>query len=96
MRASAVALITACALLCMWTLKLQSQIAEARLEGTVRDETQAVVPAATVSVVNTETGARRSTVTDANGRYVFANLPPAPHWIVRPTTGRAHDEGADD
>jgi hypothetical protein len=25
-----------------------------------------------------------------------ANLPPAPHWIVRPTTGRAHDEGADD
>ena len=25
-----------------------------------------------------------------------ANLPPAPHWIVRPTTGRAHDDGADD
>jgi hypothetical protein len=25
-----------------------------------------------------------------------ANLPPAPHWIVRPTTGRARDDGADD
>jgi hypothetical protein len=25
-----------------------------------------------------------------------ANLPPAPHWIVRPTTGPARDEGADD
>jgi hypothetical protein len=25
-----------------------------------------------------------------------ANLPPAPHWIVRPTTGRPHDDGADD
>jgi hypothetical protein len=25
-----------------------------------------------------------------------ANLPPAPHWTVRPTTGHPHDEGADD
>jgi hypothetical protein len=23
-------------------------------------------------------------------------LPPAPHWTVRPTTGRPHDEHADD
>jgi hypothetical protein len=25
-----------------------------------------------------------------------ANLPPAPQWTVRPTTGHPHDEGADD
>lgn len=25
-----------------------------------------------------------------------ANLPAAPHWMIRPTTGRPHDEGADD
>ena len=25
-----------------------------------------------------------------------AHLPPAPHWIVRPTTGRPRDEHADD
>jgi hypothetical protein len=25
-----------------------------------------------------------------------AHLPAAPHWTVRPTTGRPHDEGADD
>ncbi len=25
-----------------------------------------------------------------------ANLPAAPSWTVRPTTGRAHDDGADD
>ncbi len=25
-----------------------------------------------------------------------ANLPAAPHWTVRPTKGRPHDEGADD
>jgi hypothetical protein len=24
------------------------------------------------------------------------HLPAAPHWIVRPTTGRPHDEHADD
>lgn len=25
-----------------------------------------------------------------------AHLPAAPNWTVRPTTGRPHDEGADD
>jgi len=25
-----------------------------------------------------------------------AHLPAAPHWTVRPATGRPHDEGADD
>lgn len=25
-----------------------------------------------------------------------AHLPPAPHWTVRPTSGRPHDEHADD
>ena len=25
-----------------------------------------------------------------------AHLPAAPHWTVRPTKGRPHDEGADD
>ena len=25
-----------------------------------------------------------------------AHLPPAPHWTVRPTTGRPHDDRADD
>lgn len=25
-----------------------------------------------------------------------AHFPAAPHWIVRPTTGHIHDEGADD
>ena len=24
------------------------------------------------------------------------HLPAAPHWMIRPTTGRPHDEGADD
>jgi hypothetical protein len=24
------------------------------------------------------------------------HLPAAPHWTVRPTTGKPHDEGADD
>jgi len=25
-----------------------------------------------------------------------SHLPAAPHWTVRPTSGHAHDEGADD
>ena len=25
-----------------------------------------------------------------------AGLPAAPHWVVRPSTGHPHDEGADD
>ncbi|HYA17779.1 MAG TPA: carboxypeptidase regulatory-like domain-containing protein [Bryobacteraceae bacterium] len=47
----------------------------ASLSGTVTDPSGAVVAAATVKTTNTGTGATRSTVTGASGRYDFAALP---------------------
>ena len=43
--------------------------------GTAKDSTGAVVPNATVSLVNRGTGYSRSTVSDAAGRYTFTNIP---------------------
>ncbi|MSO20040.1 MAG: TonB-dependent receptor [Acidobacteria bacterium] len=66
---------------------LRAQISDARLEGTVRDETQAVLPGATVTAKNSETGQTRTATTDSRGRYLFANLPPAPHDLEVSLTG---------
>ena len=43
--------------------------------GTAKDSTGAVVPNATVSLVNRGTGYSRSVVSDAAGRYTFTNIP---------------------
>jgi hypothetical protein len=45
------------------------QVVGASLSGTVRDDSGAGLPAASVLVKNTETGAVRTLVTDENGRY---------------------------
>lgn len=49
--------------------------------GTVRDPSGAVVPQAVVTLVNTSTGLERSAVTDAQGRYQFAQVQPATYRI---------------
>jgi len=52
------------------------------LAGTVKDSTGAVVPGATVTLRNLDTGFTRSTVTDAAGRYSFNAVPPAGKWTL--------------
>src|SRR5712692_7836300 len=44
--------------------------------GEVRDATNAVVPGATVTIANPETGLRRSAKTDEAGRFNFPQLKP--------------------
>src|ERR1700730_13332476 len=44
--------------------------------GEVRDTTNAVVPGATVTITNQETGLRRSARTDDAGRFNFLQLKP--------------------
>jgi hypothetical protein len=46
------------------------------LRGTVTDPTGGRIPQATIVIVNTATGSRHSTTTDAEGRYAFEILPP--------------------
>ncbi|HUL74487.1 MAG TPA: TonB-dependent receptor [Vicinamibacterales bacterium] len=46
------------------------------VQGTVKDATGGVLPGATVVISNAVTGFNRNAVTDAQGLFVFRNLPP--------------------
>lgn len=50
--------------------------------GTVTDSSGAVVPAAQVKLVSTETGLTRSVVGKANGEYGFSDLPPGTYELT--------------
>jgi len=52
-----------------------AQVPTATILGTVQDASGAVVPQATLTARNVETGARRTTVSAADGSYRFAALP---------------------
>ena len=55
--------------------------------GTVTDPNGAVVPGATVTVKNTNTGLERSTSTDEAGNYTVAELPIGPYEVRVQHTG---------
>ena len=48
--------------------------ATAQISGTVRDQSGAVLPGVEVTVIHTDTSARRTTVTNETGLYVHPNL----------------------
>src|SRR5688572_5013554 len=51
-----------------------AQVTTATIYGIVRDDSQAVLPGAMVTVRNVETGVTRSVVTDSEGRYRAPSL----------------------
>jgi hypothetical protein len=53
----------------------------AQISGTVRDESGGVLPGADVTAIQSETGIRRSVVTNASGSYVLPNLPVGPYRL---------------
>jgi len=53
----------------------------AQLSGIVKDPSGAVLPGVEVSVTQTATGAKRTTVTDETGNYVLPNLPIGPYML---------------
>jgi hypothetical protein len=55
--------------------------ATAQMAGTVKDQTGAVLPGVEVTVTQTETGARRTAVTNETGSYVLSNLPIGPYRL---------------
>ena len=55
--------------------------------GVVTDASSAVVPNATVTITLKSTGTSRSTVTDSQGRYVFADVDPGTYDITISKTG---------
>lgn len=57
------------------TTSIFAQSTTATLSGTVQDQAQSVIPNATVTIKNTDTGFTRNMQTNSEGRYNFVNLP---------------------
>src|SRR5437870_806782 len=69
------------------TAPIFSQTITASLEGDVRDVSGAVVPAARVQVVNTDTGVVTRLTTGPDGRFIAPSLPPGPYSVMVEATG---------
>src|SRR6266404_681507 len=59
------------------------------VSGAVVDPNGAVVPNATVTIANSITGYKRTTTTDADGNFRFANVPPNNYQLSVSATGFA-------
>ena len=57
------------------------------LTGTVADPSGAVIPGATISIVNVETGAPRDAVSDTQGRYTMDRLTPGTYKLTAKASG---------
>ena len=65
------------------------QGAGASIEGTLRDQQGAVLPGATVTLRNEETGVSRTTATDTEGHYRFLALAPGRYQLTAELSGFA-------
>src|SRR5436190_135034 len=68
-------------LIALWSATAFAQITAATLSGTVKDETGAVLPGVDVVIKNVDTGLTRSAVTDGNGFFTSAGLPPGKYDV---------------
>jgi outer membrane receptor protein involved in Fe transport len=58
-----------------------AQAVRATVLGTISDRTGGVLPGATITITNTDTGVAQVTVADSQGHYTVTNLLPAPYDI---------------
>src|SRR5438045_5315784 len=70
----------------LWNAPLQAQIG-ANVGGIVTDNSGAVLPGVTITIINTATGRTRSLVTSAEGRYRAVALEPGPYQVVADLQG---------
>jgi hypothetical protein len=75
-------------LLCLFSLPAVAQVSAA-LSGRVTDQTGAVIPAATVTAKDTDTGVSRTSITDAAGRYELPALPVGRYEVEAEKSGFA-------
>src|SRR5258708_1285317 len=72
---------------CFGLLQLGAQIQNARIEGTVKDTTGAVIPNAKVLLVNVRTQAKLEAESDASGFYFFPSLQPGFYTLAAEAKG---------
>src|ERR1700679_1900081 len=61
------------------------------LSGTVTDPGGAVIPGASVTLINVDTGAQRETKADDQGRYTFEQEPAGVYKIIAKASGFADE-----
>lgn len=66
---------------------VRAQAGSGRIAGTVLDPTSAIIPGADVALRGDRTGAARTTVTDANGTFAFADLLPDVYTVTASMAG---------
>src|SRR5262245_18800144 len=77
-----------CFLLALSTLATAwPQASTSTIRGTVRDQGQAVVPKATMTLTNTDTNVARTTESNEAGAYVFPNSIPGPYRLTAELPG---------
>ena len=65
--------------------------ATAQINGTVKDQTGAVLPGAEITVTQTDTGISRNTITDETGSFILPNLALGPYRLEASLPGfRTH------
>jgi carboxypeptidase family protein len=69
-------------LLVFWSGTLLAQVPTGTISGTVTDQVAAVLPKATVTVRNRDTGATRVVETTADGGFSVPSLPPGPYDVL--------------
>ncbi len=70
-----------CGLLVVFGAVWASAQGTAQISGTVRDQSGGVLPGATVTITQTDTGFKRDVVTDANGSFSFPSIPIGPYRL---------------
>jgi hypothetical protein len=76
------------------TAPAAAQQTESRIVGKISDSNGGVLPSVTVTITAGQTGAVRTAVTDAEGRYVVTNLSPGAYEIRVELSGFAPNRGA--
>lgn len=66
----------------LFAVPISAQVDNFDLSGTVLDRSGAVIPGASVSLHNTDTGLVRTAVTDVHGLYRFVALPVVGHYSI--------------
>jgi Carboxypeptidase regulatory-like domain len=64
-----------------------AQLDRGRISGTIKDESGAIVPGASVTATELQTQAARTTVTDGSGYYTFPNLNPGRYTVTAELQG---------
>ncbi len=80
-------LLTALLLCALFMPTAPAQATQGNIVGTVRDESAAVIPGVTISVVSIGTGQIRTAITNDTGSYFVAQLPPAEYEVAAELAG---------